>query len=109
MTILNSWHMRPSPATPNGRMCFVLLMSIPIMCWWMNSRTQVPCRVELMICEGSGNTKDNRKAESMLIANQIKELHGSYEIYTAQGKRKCSYGDMAVLLRNRTYLTAFED
>ena len=66
-------------------------------------------RVELMICEGSGNTKENRKAESLLIAKQIEKLHGSHEIYTAQGKRKCSYGDMAVLLRNRTYLSAFED
>ncbi|MBF0558340.1 MAG: UvrD-helicase domain-containing protein [Nitrospirae bacterium] len=66
-------------------------------------------RVELLVCESIGSTKDNRKAEAMLIAGQMEELNGSYELFTAQGKRKCCYGDMAVLLRNRTHLSAFED
>jgi ATP-dependent helicase/nuclease subunit A len=65
--------------------------------------------VELMLIDGIGNTKDNRKSEASVIADKIKELYGRYEIYEGGAKRPCGYGDMAVLLRNRTHLSVFED
>ena len=65
--------------------------------------------VELITFDSIGNTKENRKAEASVIARKIKDLAGKYEIYDAGGKRKCSYGDMAILLRSRTHLSIFED
>lgn len=66
-------------------------------------------KVELILFDSIGNTKENRKAEAAVIARKIKDLAGKYEIYDAGGKRKCSYGDMAILLRSRTHLSIFED
>ncbi len=66
-------------------------------------------RVELLVLDNIGNTKENRKAEASVIARKIKELRGTYEIYEAGGKRVCGYGDAAILLRNRTHLSIFED
>ncbi|MBI5213044.1 MAG: UvrD-helicase domain-containing protein, partial [Nitrospirae bacterium] len=66
-------------------------------------------KVELLVLDNIGNTKENRKAEASVIARKIKELTGAYEIYEADGKRICGYGDAAILLRNRTHLSVFED
>jgi len=78
--------------------------------------------VELVLLDSIGNTKENRKAEAAVIARKIKELAGTYVIYDnkergiSQGgqspscvQKKCSYGDMAILLRSRTHLSIFED
>jgi ATP-dependent helicase/nuclease subunit A len=65
--------------------------------------------VELVLLDSIGNTKENRKAEASVLARKIKELSGKYEIYDANGKKKCSYADMAILLRSRTHLSIFED
>ncbi len=65
--------------------------------------------VELVLLDSIGNTKENRKAEASIIAGKIKKLCGSYQIYEAGGRRACNYGDMALLLRNRTHLSVFED
>ncbi|HAK87843.1 MAG TPA: hypothetical protein DCP24_01985 [Nitrospiraceae bacterium] len=65
--------------------------------------------VELLILDNIGNMKENRKSEASVIARKIKELTGAYEIYEAGGKRICGYGDAAILLRNRTHLSVFED
>lgn len=65
--------------------------------------------VELELLDSIGNTKENRKAEAFVIAKKIKGLAGKYEIYDTGGKRKCGYGDMAILLRSRTHLSIFED
>ncbi len=65
--------------------------------------------VELLLLDSIGNTKANRKAEAALIAKKIQRLL-SYEIYSSDNKKRlCSYGDMAILLRNRTHLSVFED
>jgi ATP-dependent helicase/nuclease subunit A len=65
--------------------------------------------VELITFDSIGNTKENKKIEASVIARKTKDLAGKYEIYDAGGKRKCSYGDMAILLRSRTHLSIFED
>jgi ATP-dependent helicase/nuclease subunit A len=65
--------------------------------------------VELLLFDSIGNTKANRKAEAAAIARKIKELL-SLEIYDSDSKKRlCSYGDMAILIRNRTHLSVFED
>jgi ATP-dependent helicase/nuclease subunit A len=65
--------------------------------------------VELLLLDSIGNTKANRKAEAAAIAGKIQRLL-SYEIYGSDSKKRfCSYGDMAILLRNRTHLPVFED
>jgi ATP-dependent helicase/nuclease subunit A len=64
---------------------------------------------ELLLLDSIGNTKENRKSEASVIARKIKDLAGKYEIYDASEKKKCSYGDMAILLRSRTHLSIFED
>ncbi|MDI6801543.1 MAG: UvrD-helicase domain-containing protein [Thermodesulfovibrionales bacterium] len=65
--------------------------------------------VGLILLDSIGNTKDNRKAEAAVIAKKIKELTKRYEIYDNNSKKPCGYGDMAILLRNRTHLSVFED
>jgi len=70
--------------------------------------------VELMLLKSTGNTRENRKVEASLIASKIKELACTGMVYgPAEGgsgvQRPCSYGDMAILLRNRTHLSVFED
>lgn len=65
--------------------------------------------VELLLLDSIGNTKENRKSEASVIARKIKDLAGKYEIYDMDEKRRCSYGDMAILLRSRTHLSIFED
>lgn len=66
-------------------------------------------RVELLLCESVGNTKENRKREACVVARKIRELTGVHEVYEGGVSRKCRHGDMAVLLRNRTHLSLFED
>ncbi|MBA4348884.1 MAG: hypothetical protein C0415_02705 [Thermodesulfovibrio sp.] len=66
--------------------------------------------VELLLIDSIGHTKENRRAEASVIAKKIRELTGGYEIYEDDNrKRKCSYGDVAILLRGRTHLSLFED
>lgn len=66
-------------------------------------------RVELVISEAGRNTKESRRREAALIAERIRKLHGQYELTEGEGTRRCTYGDMAILLRNRTSLSTFED
>ncbi|MBZ0157467.1 MAG: UvrD-helicase domain-containing protein [Alphaproteobacteria bacterium] len=66
-------------------------------------------RVELLLCDSAGNTKENRKREAALIARKIQGVRGAYEVFEGRERRRCRYGDMAILLRNRTHLPLFED
>lgn len=65
--------------------------------------------VELCIIEQTGNIRDDRKREAQYIASKIIDCIHSSEVYEGQEKRKARYGDIAVLLRNRTHLSTFED
>jgi len=61
--------------------------------------------------EGS-RMKEHRAQEARLLARLISAMAGRYEVYedlNSQGKRPCRYQDMAVLLKRRTHLQAFED
>ncbi len=65
--------------------------------------------IELILCESAGNTKESRKKEASALAKKIKGLRAKQEICEGGVKRSCTYGDMAILLRNRTHLSVFED
>jgi ATP-dependent helicase/nuclease subunit A len=66
-------------------------------------------RAELTVFDSVGNTKDNRKAEAAALARKIQDFKGTFEVYQDGKRRPCSYGDMAILLKNRTHLAVFED
>ena len=66
-------------------------------------------KVELIACETAGSIKESRKLEAASIAGKIKAVCARHKIYDGGAERPCSYGDMAVLLRNRTHLSIFED
>lgn len=65
--------------------------------------------VELCIIEQTGNIRDDRKREAQHIASKIIDCIHSVEVYEGHEKRKARYEDIAVLLRNRTHLSTFED
>ncbi len=68
-------------------------------------------RVELILLdgdEGEGMRK-KREREASVLARRIASLNNDYEIWEHAEKRKCRYGDMAILLRRRTYLPVYED
>ncbi len=83
---------------------------------WMTAYTPFnPTRegegsVDLVLLEAEEHTKDTRAKEARALAKSIRQLHGSFEIYDEDGKRRpCAFGDMAVLLKSRTHLGLFED
>jgi ATP-dependent helicase/nuclease subunit A len=65
--------------------------------------------VELILCDGGGNIRSTREHEASLLAQRISSLYTIHEVWDGEAKRKCSYGDMAILLRKRTHLTVYED
>jgi ATP-dependent helicase/nuclease subunit A len=66
-------------------------------------------RVELVLLEGRGSTKDTRLNEAEAIARIIGSLHGRHEVFKDGTMQPCGYEDMAVLIRRRTHLGLFED
>lgn len=66
-------------------------------------------RVELILLNSEENTKKNRIKEAAALAKRIRSLAGNFEIYEGEIKRKCTYADMAILLRQRTHLNVFEN
>ncbi|MFZ5998830.1 MAG: UvrD-helicase domain-containing protein [Nitrospirota bacterium] len=66
-------------------------------------------KVELILCESAGSIKESRKSEAAICAQKIASLWNTFEIHDGPAMRKCRFGDMAILLRNRTYLSTFED
>jgi ATP-dependent helicase/nuclease subunit A len=66
--------------------------------------------VDLVLLDEQEYTKDTRAREARVLARAIRQLHGRHEVYGEdEKKRPCSFGDMAVLIRNRTHLALFED
>ncbi len=63
---------------------------------------------ELILMEGSKDTKECRELEASILAKRIQSLVNNYEIFDGDIKRPCIYGDMAILLRRRTHLSLFE-
>lgn len=65
-------------------------------------------RVDLVLLESRESAKETRIEEAGALARMISSLHGRHEIQDREGKRPCTFGDMAVLLRRRTHLGLFE-
>jgi ATP-dependent helicase/nuclease subunit A len=66
-------------------------------------------RVELILHEGVDNVRKNREHEAMILARRISSLYNVHEIWDGEMKRKCTFGDMAILLRKRTHLPVYEE
>jgi ATP-dependent helicase/nuclease subunit A len=68
--------------------------------------------VELIVCDSDvENTKEAKEREADMLAVKIKSMVGNFLIARrgdAQ-KRPCAYEDMAILLRKRTHLRAYEE
>jgi ATP-dependent helicase/nuclease subunit A len=65
--------------------------------------------VELILLAGEESIRKNREHEATVLARRISSLNTIHEVLDGEIKRKCTYGDMAILLRKRTHLTAYED
>ncbi len=66
-------------------------------------------QVELILHEGGDNIRKNREHEASVLARRIASLYNVHEIWDGEMKRKCTYGDMAILLRKRTHLAVYEE
>ena len=54
--------------------------------------------------------RQTREKEAAALAAHIKGLEGTYEVYDAEGyRRPARFEDMAILLKKRTHLDAFEE
>ncbi len=65
--------------------------------------------VELVLLEPEDNTKKNRVKEANALAKRIRSLAGFHKIFDGEVERPCIFGDMAILLRQRTHLAVFEN
>lgn len=66
-------------------------------------------QVELILLDGEDRVRRNREREAAVLARRILSLHGVNEIWDGSTTRPCTFADMAILLRRRTHLTAYED
>ncbi len=66
-------------------------------------------QVELILLEGEESIRINREHEASVLARRICSLNTVHEIWDGEIRRKCTYGDMAILLRKRTHLTIYEE
>ena len=66
-------------------------------------------RVELVLLEGEESTKRSRELEASVLSKRIQSLVNRHEVWEEDVKKRCTYADMAVLLRKRTHLSVFED
>jgi ATP-dependent helicase/nuclease subunit A len=66
-------------------------------------------QVELILLDGEESIRKNRELEASVLARRISSLNAVHEVWDGGSKRKCRYGDMAVLLRKRTHLTVYEE
>jgi ATP-dependent helicase/nuclease subunit A len=65
--------------------------------------------IELILLESEESVKKGREKEASVLSGRILSLHNHYEVWDGDIKRKCTFGDMAILLRKRTHLSVFED
>jgi ATP-dependent helicase/nuclease subunit A len=68
-------------------------------------------KVELILLspkEGA-HTKENREDEAIILARHIKALYRNHHVYSGGELKPCDWADMAILLRQRTHLAAYED
>ncbi|MEW6110053.1 MAG: UvrD-helicase domain-containing protein [Nitrospirota bacterium] len=65
--------------------------------------------IQILILEYENNSKQTRVKEAFLISNKILSIAGKTDIFEGPVKRKCRYSDIAILMRNRTHLSSFEN
>ncbi len=66
-------------------------------------------RVEIVLGRCEGNMEEKRKKEAELVSKRIASFIGDLVVYTKDEERKlCSFGDITILLRKRTYLSVYE-
>jgi ATP-dependent helicase/nuclease subunit A len=65
--------------------------------------------IELYLTDYDENTKLTRVREALLLARQINTIVHTLEISSPDGRRTCRFSDIAILLRNRNHLPAFEN
>ena len=66
-------------------------------------------RVEIILTHCEGNMEQRRRKEAELVAKRIISLVGNLYVYTKEEEKKvCSFDDITVLLRKRTYLSVYE-
>lgn len=66
-------------------------------------------RVEIILAHCEGNAEERRRKEAELVAKRIASIVGSPHIYTSEeDKKTCSFQDVTILLRKRTYLPVYE-
>jgi len=66
-------------------------------------------RVEIILTHCEGNMEERRGKEAELVAKRIISLIGNLYVYTKEEEKKtCSFGDITILLRKRTYLSLYE-
>ena len=70
-------------------------------------------RIELILLrpEADGKMEERKQKEADIIAQRIKTLAGSFELADrgTEQKRSCRYSDIAILLKKRTHLAAYEE
>ena len=94
---------------------FTLLMPSGLFERWRTSYTPFEAtrkgtgQVELILLEGEEGIRKNREHEASVLARRIRSLNTVHEIWDGEIRRKCAYGDMAILLRKRTHLTVYEE
>ncbi len=83
-----------------------------------DAKRQGEGKVELMLLDLPKNkksyTKEKRDFEARMLAKRIKAMRRNFQVTDQNSKqtdckRSCEYEDMAVLLRQRTHLAAFEE
>jgi len=76
-------------------------------------RSSVPQtgKVELIVLEERKPVSEAKEAEAEILAKRIRSLVGDYSITDRDtgNQRPCRYSDIAVLLRKRTHLRAYDD
>jgi ATP-dependent helicase/nuclease subunit A len=66
-------------------------------------------KVELLLTPADGPTRELRTGEARALAARILSLRESFGVAEGAGDRPATFADMAVLLRKRTHLGAYEN
>jgi ATP-dependent helicase/nuclease subunit A len=66
-------------------------------------------KIELLVLDGEKDSKTTRRKEASLISRKILLIRENLPIPSDPAGSKCRFCDIAVLIRNRTHLAAFEN
>lgn len=66
-------------------------------------------KVELLILDFEKDSRATRQKEALFISGRILSMRENLPVPSNPAGTKCRFGDIAVLIRNRTHLAAFEN